>query len=218
MSQRLLPTLSLTLAALVVAGCGPSNKPANTGTSAVPGNKEEPRVIIEESSEVWYDQTAGSDGQPSKTREFYQDITKETGVKGDPTAPVVQKKIRVIVRFPIPKVEPKGAREPHTMNRVIWDARQQIALCFYKGTGKEPTEEMSMVGFVKLGKDGKVLDSGVESSDPKLKAPGNVDECIMENVKGLTFLPAGDESKVRFKLKLQTVDGSSLPDFVESKK
>ena len=210
-------TLGALCAAL--AACGPSPKPASTGTSAVPGNKEdEPRVIIEESSEVWYDQTAGSDGAPSKTREFYQDITKETGVKGDPTAPVVQKKIRVIVRFPIPKVEPKGSREPHTLNRVIWDARQQIALCFYKGTGKEPTEEMQMVGFVKLGKDGKVLESGVESSDPKLKAPGSVDECVMENVKGLTFLPAGDESKVRFKLKLQTVDGSGLADFTESSK
>lgn len=216
MPRRFLTLVPLAFA--LAAGCGPS-QPATTGTSAVPGKKDdEPRVIIEESSEVWYDQTAGSDGAPSKTREFYQDITKETGVKGDPTAPVTQKKIRVIVRFPIPKVEPKGAREPHTLNRVIWDARQQIALCFYKGTGKEPTEEMSMVGFVKLGKDGKVLESGVETSDPKLKAPGSVDECIMENVKGLTFLPAGDESKVRFKLKLQTVDGSSLPDFTESSK
>ena len=64
MPQRLIPALSLTFALLAfgTSGCGPS-KPATTGTSAVPGNKEEePRVIIEESSEVWYDQTAGSDG------------------------------------------------------------------------------------------------------------------------------------------------------------
>jgi hypothetical protein len=104
------------------------------------------------------------------------------------------------------------------VNRVLWDARQQFALCFYKGAGKDPTEEMSMVGNLDVNKKGEVTAGAVESADPKLKGTGAVDECILENAKGLTFIPAGDDVKIRFKLKLQTVDGTNLPDFDDGKK
>ncbi len=208
--------VSLVSFIMTLAGaCGGGGTPTPaTGKSAVPGEKEPSVVIGDSSAEVFEEETSGVEGSKSKSREYFSDVSYESGVKGDPTAPVEKKKLRVIVRFPVPKVEPKDAREPHVVNRVLWEVRKQMALCWYKGGGKTPSEELTMVGFLKLDKKGGLVDSGIEKSDEKLSKNG-VDACILENVKGLTFTPAGDETKIRFKLRIQTLDGSTLADFTE---
>lgn len=210
-------TLAL-LTALAVTGAaacgGGGTPPPATGKSAVPGEKEPTVVVGDSSAEVFEEETSGAEGSKSKSREYYSDVSYESGVKGDPTAPVEKKKLRVTVRFPVPKVEPKDAREPHVVNRVLWEVRKQIALCWYKGGGKTPGDELTMVAFLKVNKKGEIVDSGIEKSDEQLQKNG-VDACILENVKGLSFTPAGDDTKIRFKLRIQTLDGSTLPDFTE---
>ena len=205
------------LSALSVAcggGGGATSKPAeNAGQTTAVGEKA-PKVILEDSTEVWYDDESGPAtpaGSASKTREYYRDVTKASTIKGTNEPPVI-KKLRVVVRFPVPKVTPKDAREPHVVNRLLWEVRAQMAACFYKGAGKEPTPELTMVGVIDLNNKGEITSAVVEKADEGLKK-GAVDECILENVKGLAFAAAGDATKIRFKLKLQTVDGSALPDF-----
>ncbi len=63
-----------------------------------------------------------------------------------------------------------------------------------------------MVAFLVITSKGEVTKYGVELADEALKKAG-VPECILENVKGLPYPPAGDDTKVRFKLKMQTEAG-----------
>jgi hypothetical protein len=204
------PVVLLPIAVACGGGGKPPNGPAN-------GEKEPQVVVGEGSADVFLDEPSGPSsgddaGAGSKTREYYSDVTHEVGVKGDPTAPKTVNKLRVVVRFAVPKVQPPTARDPHTVNRVLWAIRTQIASCFYKGSGKTATEELSMVGWLTVNQKGEVTGGGVEKSDEPLKK-GAVDECIMENAKGLAFIAAGDDVKVRFKLKLQTLDATNLTDF-----
>jgi hypothetical protein len=72
-----------------------------------------------------------------------------------------------------------------------------------------------MVGALDLDNKGEIKNAAVEKSDEKMKGPG-VDDCILENVKGLAFAAAGDATKIRFKLKLQILDGATLQDFEDT--
>ena len=171
------------LASFVVlaVACGGSNNkpPENVGTTTTTGDKE-PKVIIEDASEVWYDDTPAS--PKSKVREYDYDVTWSTSIKGSDAPPEIKKR-RVRVVFPVPK--------------------------------REPTEEMTMVGFLDLDNKGEIKNSGTEKSDEAVKKAA-IDECIMENVKGLAFAAAGDATKIRFKLKLQILDGATLQDFEDT--
>ena len=224
MARPLFRVSPLSIFALAFVACGGGNtKPATNGEGPSASSSDTPKVIIEDSTEVWYDETSGpaaGSGKGTGVREYYRDVTRSTGVKGpfsaDAGAPEI-KKLRVIVRFPVPKVQPPDARDPHTVNRLLWEARAQIAACFYKGAGKEAGNELTMVGFLQVDKKGDVTAAGIETTDPALKQ-GAVDECIIENVKGLAFIAAGDDTKIRFKLKLQTIDGEGLADFKDPAK
>ena len=190
-------------------GCGGGGTSTAPATSAVSPTSSEPRVVIEDSTETWYEEESGTAAKGTSIREYVMDVTKEEGVKGTtttPAAPGKQKVYRVSIRFPVPKVQPPAARDVHTVNRLLWDVRKEMAKCFYKGPGKEPGAELSMIGFLKVSKTGDVTGSGVEKSDAALKSAGGFEECVMENVKGLVFKPAGDDAKIRFKLKMQTQD------------
>lgn len=208
-----------TLSFVSTSGCGGGNtgpKPASTPTAESDG--KEPKVVIEDSTEVWYEEDSGG-GKPgdkgSSVREYLLDVTKEEGVKNssnDAGAPK-QKLYRVAIRYPVPKVQPPDARDVHAINRLLWDVRKEMAKCFYKGPGKEPGSEMAMVGWLAVNKKGEVTGSGVEKSDAGLKAAGGFEDCILENVKGLAFAAAGDDVKIRFKLKLQTTDVTGATDF-----
>jgi len=192
-------------------GGGSTKPPENVGQTTTTGEKE-PKVIIEDSSEVWYDDTPAS--PTSKVREYDYDVTWATTVKGSDAPPEIKKR-RVRVVFPVPKVEPKDQRDPHVVNRLLWEVRKQIASCFYKGTKREPTDEMTMVGFLDINSKGEITNAGTEKADEALKKVG-VDDCIMENIKGLAFAAAGSDTKVRFKLKLQSLDGATLKDFEDT--
>ena len=200
-------------AVLVLSACGGSTQkpPENVGTSTTSGETE-PKVVIEDATEVWYDDTPAS--PKSKVREYDYDVTWSTTIKGSDAPPEIKKR-RVRVVFPVPKVEPKDARDPHVVNRQLWEVRKQMAACFYKGMKREPTDELTMVGFISLNKKGELKESGVEKSDEPVKK-AEIDACILENVKGLAFAAAGDETTIRFKLKLQIVDGASLQDFEDT--
>jgi len=207
--------VALAPCAFSVSCGGGQPPPQNVGTTPATessGTDTEPKVIIEDATEVWYDDTPAS--PKSKVREYDYDVTWSTTIKGSDAPPEIKKR-RVRVVFPVPKVEPKDARDPHVVNRILWDARKQMAACFYKGMKREPTDEMSMVGFLELNKKGELKNAGVEKSDEKMK-PGGIDDCIVENVKGLAFPAAGDDTKIRFKLKLQIVDGTALQDFEDT--
>jgi len=125
--------------------------------------------------------------------------------------------IRVQLKFPVPKVAPEGAREPHAINRSLWEARGEITKCFYgkKGAGPGGTfgAEMGLVAWASVNKKGEVTDAGIEKADESLTKAAGFTDCVMANVKGLSFGPAGDDVKIRFKFKLQTIDGAALPDF-----
>jgi len=204
------------LGAACVMACSPA-KPQTT-TTATPKDGDQPKVIIEDSKETWYEETSGKPGEKGTgIREYVLDVTKRVEWKGgggtllDAGAPPADKIYRIAVRFPVPKVFPENARDPHVVNRLLWDVRKEIAKCWYKGGGKEPGEEISMIGWMNVSKEGKVTESGVERADESLKKSGASD-CIMENVKEMVFSAAGDETKVRFKLKLQTMDVTGKAD------
>lgn len=200
------------LAGLV--GCGPSTPPAGsptTGASGDPSGDPVKGVIVGDSSETWYEEPAGSGGAGTKNRTFTLTVTKKTEWKVESTKALPpEQTFHVRVGFPVPKVVPVDARDPHVINRTLWEVRKEIAKCFYKGPGKEAGAEMSLVAFLEINKKGEVTKSGVEKADEPLTKAG-VPECILENVKGLPFPAAGDDTKIRFKLKLQTEDGGTSP-------
>jgi hypothetical protein len=213
-------SLVLTIA-MVTTACGGGNKTTEPPKSGGGGGvgEETPRVVIEDSKETWYEEPSGSGGgKGTNLREHFMDVTKRVEWKGgggtmvDAGAPPADKVFRVFVRFPVPKVEPKDARDPHAVNRLLWDQRAEIAKCYYKGPGKEPGEEQAMVGWLAVNKAGDITDGGVEKSDEPMKKTG-ADDCVMSNVKGsLKFSAAGDDTKIRFKLKLQTKDVTGAAD------
>lgn len=199
--------------------CGGGGKEA---VSPPPAGSE-PRVVIEDSKEVWYEEESGKAGDKGSTvREFKLDVTKHVEWKGgggtmvDAGAPPADRVFRVFVRFPVPKVMPKDARDPHAINRLIWDVRGEIAKCYYKGPGREAGEELSLVAFLEVDKAGVVKNGGIEKSDEALKKSG-ADECILENIKGMAFTAAGDDTKIRFKLKLQTAEVTGQADVKPAK-
>jgi hypothetical protein len=207
-----------TLTFLAGSGCGggASTAPGPAATPTAESANKDPKVIIEDSTETWYEEESGKPGDKgTSVREYVLDVTKEDGVKGpfsaDAGAPKV-KIYRVAIRFPVPKVQPPDARDVHATNRLLWEVRKEMAKCFYKGPGKDPGAELSMVGWLAVNKKGEVTGSGVEKSDAALKAAGGFEDCIMENVKGLAFSAAGDDVKIRFKLKLQTLDVTGSTD------
>lgn len=200
---------------LVIAACSSSKTPTATST---PKGEESAKVIVEDSTETWYEETSGKPGETGTgIREYVLDVTKRVEWKGgggtllDAGAPPPDRIFRIAVRYPVPKVFPEGARDPHVVNRLLWDVRKEIAKCWYKGGGKEPGEETSMIGWMNVGKDGKIISSGVEKAGDPLTKTGAAD-CIMENVKDMAFSAAGDDTKIRFKLKLQTMDVTGKAD------
>jgi len=219
MSFRTSLVVTFAIGTMACGGGGKTAEPSKSPAAAEGSGEEKPRVVIEDSKETWYEEeSAGPGGKGSKVREHTMDVTKRVEWKGgggtmvDAGPPPADKVLRVFVRFPVPKVEPNGARDPHVANRLLWDIRAEIAKCYYKGPGKEPGEEQSMVGWMSVNKAGDVTDAGVEKSDEAMKKTG-ADECIISNVKGsLKFSPAGDDTKIRFKLKLQTTDVTGAAD------
>lgn len=206
---------------LACGGGGGDGKGAQGPSSG--SSTGEPKVVIEDSKEVWYEEESGKAGEKgSGVREFKLDVTKHVEWKGgggtmvDAGPPPADRVFRIFVRFPVPKVTPKDARDPHAINRLLWDVRSEIAKCYYKGPGKEGGEEMSMVGFLDVDKNGDVKGGGVEKSDEAMKKTG-ADECILENVKGMKLSTAGDDTKIRFKLKLQTTEVTGQPDVKPAK-
>jgi hypothetical protein len=207
-------TVSILVLSLVA--CGGGN---NKGATEPTGKETEPKVVIESSTETWYEED--SSGKPGEkgtgVREYVLDVTKRVEWKGgggtmvDAGPPPPDKILRVAVRFPVPKIIPENGRDPHVVNRLLWDIRKEIAKCYYKGPGKDPGAEMSMIGWLSVTKAGEISGGGVEKSDDEVKKSG-ADECIMANVKGMAFGPAGDDTKIRFKLKLQTNEATGAAD------
>jgi len=222
MRHSIFPVLVLllggsTLAFVATSGCGGGGntgpKPAGTPTAESDG--KDPKVVIEDSTEVWYEEESGKPGEKgSGVRQHYTDVTKEDSIKNssNDAGPPKIKVYRVFVRFPVPKVQPPDARDVHTVNRLLWEARKEMIKCYYKGPGKEPGTENGMVGWLSVNKKGEVTASGVEKSDAALKSAGGFEDCVMENVKGLAFSAAGDDVKIRFKLKFQTEDVTGHAD------
>jgi len=209
---------------LLAFACGGGGGDGKGATSPTPAGSE-PRVIIEDSKEVWYEEESGT-GKPgekgSGVREFKLDVTKHVEWKGgggtmvDAGPPPADRVFRIFVRFPVPKVMPKDARDPHAINRLLWDVRSEIAKCYYKGPGKEPGEEQSLVGFLQVDKAGDVKGAGIERADEPLKKTG-ADECILENIKGMKLSAAGDDTKIRFKIKLQSTEVTGQADVKTAK-
>jgi hypothetical protein len=167
-------------------------------------------------AETWVEEVSGpatKTGEGSKVREYFLDVTKTTQPKAGFQGPTTKRYLRVIVRFPVPKVTPDGAREPHVINEILWKVRKDIAQCFYKGPGKDLIDEHVMIGSLDVSKKGVVTGGGLESADDPIKADAGFVDCVMANVKGLEFVPAGDDVKIRFKLKLKTIDATSVKDF-----
>jgi hypothetical protein len=216
MARSIFVVLAATSCAAFFA-CGSNNKPAETGGAA--GSDSAPRVVIESSTETWYEEESGKPGEKGTgVREYVLDVTKRVEWKGgsggtmvDAGPPPPDKILRVAVRFPVPKVAPDNARDPHVINRLLWDIRKEIAKCYYKGPGKDAGAELSMVGWLQVNKAGEITSSGVEKSDDEIKKSG-ADECIMANVKGIALSAAGDDTKIRFKLKLQTSEATGAAD------
>jgi hypothetical protein len=207
--------------AVVSAGIGCGGGNGQSGGATSPSNAASTTVATDGSQanpevDTWAEESSGpsaTNGKASGVREYDLDVTRTIVPKAGYNGPTKTQPLRVMVRFPVPKVTPAAARDVHTVNRVLWDTRKEIAKCFYKGPGKDPGAEMSMVGWLDVKKSGEITGGGVESIDDGLKSTAGFDECVMANAKGLVFGPAGDDTKVRFKLKFQTVDASTLPDF-----
>jgi hypothetical protein len=202
---------------------GPAPAPSGSEPRVAPApSGSEPRVAVEDAGEAWVEEASGKAGEKgTSVREFKLDVTKRVEWKGgaapvDAGPPPADRVLRVAVRFPVPKVLPKDARDPHVVNRLLWDVRSDLAKCFYKGPGREPGDEMTMVAALDVAKGGEIQGASVESADERLKKSG-ADQCILENVKGLKLAAAGDDAKVRFKLKLQTTDVTGQPDAKPSK-
>ena len=207
---------ALVPALFALAACSAGSKPSNAPGAG--SGEQAPKVIVEDSTETWYEEASGKPGEKGTgVREYVLDVTKRVEWKNgggtllDAGAPPPDKNYRIAVRFPVPKVMPEGARDVHTINRLLWEVRKEIAKCYYKGPGKDPGEELAMIGWLTVDKAGEITGGGVEKADePMQKSPGFTD-CVIENVKGLAFSPAGDDTKIRFKLKMQTLDVTGQP-------
>lgn len=212
--KSLLLTLGPALPVVAFLACGGGNtKPAEGPTTA----ETTPKVVIESSTETWYEEESGKPGEKgSGVREYVLDVTKRVewksgGTMLDAGAAPADKILRVAVRFPVPKVIPDNARDPHVVNRLLWDIRKEIAKCYYKGPGKDPGTELAMVGWLTVNTKGEVTGGGIEKADDDVKKTG-ADECILANVKGMAFSAAGDDTKIRFKLKMQTSEATGAAD------
>ncbi|GAC1586297.1 MAG: hypothetical protein NVS3B20_15450 [Polyangiales bacterium] len=198
-----------------ILGCGGATASAPPPSPAVAVSADQsaqPKAVVEDPTETWHEEPSGKGNEKgSGVREYVLDVTKETGVKGSDAGPTSQKIYRVSVRFPVPKVEPAQGRDVHTVNRLLWEERKETAKCFYKGPGKEPGTELSMIGFIKISQAGEIASSGVEWAHPSLQVPG-FGECVMENVNKLVFGRSPDDVKVRFKLKFQTSEVTDSAD------
>src|SRR5262245_475032 len=131
MRRSIFPTILVLAAGSTLAfvsgwGCGGGNsstKPAGAGTAESSGG--DPKVVIEDSTEVWYEEESGSKPgeKGSKIREHYTDVTKEDAIKNssNDAGPSKIKVYRVFVRFPVPKVQPPDSRDVHAINRLLWE-------------------------------------------------------------------------------------------------
>lgn len=207
------------LPALALVHCGGSQTPPKSGVTSIPASTEAPSTTQSGppmgDAETWIEEQSGPatpGGKGTGVREYALDVTKTTVPKAGTTGPTKTKILRVVVRFPVPKVEPAGAREPHVINQLIWKLRKEIAQCFYKGPGKDVVDEQTMIGTLSVSKKGEVKDAGVESASDALKADPGFLDCVTANVKGLDFVPAGDDVKIRYKLKLKTIDATGMAD------
>jgi hypothetical protein len=210
------------LPALALIHCGSSQTPPKSGATSIPASTEAPSTSQSappagpaQDSETWLEEPSGpatAGGKGTGVREYALDVTKTTVPKAGTTGATKTKILRVVVRFPVPKVEPSGAREPHVINQLIWKVRKEIAQCFYKGPGKDVVDEQTMIGTLSIAKKGEVKDAGVESASDALKSDPGFLDCVTANVKGLDFIPAGDDVKIRYKLKLKTIDATGMPD------
>jgi len=227
MARRILPLLLPLALALPLAplACGPSSPPPSTGGTTAKSSEGAGAdsgdpvkgVIVGDSTEVWYEEPSGAGGAGTKNRTYTLEVTKKTEWKVESTKALPPDQVfKVRVGFPVPKVIPAEARDVHVINRTFWEVRKEIAKCYYKGPGKEAGPERTMVAFLNVNKKGEVTGAGVEAADEALKKAG-VTECILENIKGLPFPAAGDDTKIRFKLKLQTEDGGTAPAGASSK-
>lgn len=213
MMRTSIVTVALVVPVLAIAACSGGSKPTTTPSGGSGSSESTPKVIVEDSTETWYEEpSAGGPGGKSGIREYLLDVTKRVEWKNgggtllDAGAPPPDKNYRIAVRFPVPKVAPDGARDVHTINRLLWDVRKEIAKCYYKGPGKEPGDETSMIGWLTVNKAGEITGGGVEKADEAMQSSPGFTDCVIENVKGLAFSPAGDDTKIRFKLKMQTLD------------
>lgn len=205
------PTANATSTGAAAPG---ESAPASSGSSA--SVSAAASASSGSAAETWVEEVSGpatKSGQASKVREYFLDVTKTTQPKAGFEGATTKRYLRVIVRFPVPKVTPEGAREPHVINEILWKVRKDIAQCFYKGPGKDLIDEHVMIASLDVSKKGVVTGGGIESADDLLKADAGFVDCVMANVKGLEFVPAGDDVKIRFKLKLKTIDATSVKDF-----
>jgi hypothetical protein len=225
--RRVVFALAAGIGALALA-CGgapkPADHPAGDGASSAAGPSASGSAVAgagAEGDDVFVEEVSNAGGdKTSAVRSYSLDVTREDRVASPTAKDAGAAKVlflRVQVKFPVPKVVPVGAREPHAINRGLWESRSEIAKCYYGKKGSGPGgnfgEERGLVAALTVDKSGAVTDASIEKADDALKnAPGFTD-CVLANVKGSSFGPAGDETKIRFKLKFQTLDGAGLPDF-----
>jgi hypothetical protein len=205
------PTAGGGTAASTSTAASSEGAPASAGSSSSAG-----AASSGSAAETWVEEVSGpatKSGQASKVREYFLDVTKTTQPKAGFEGATTKRYLRVIVRFPVPKVTPEGAREPHVINEILWKVRKDLAQCFYKGPGKDLIDEHVMIASLDVSKKGVVTGGALESADDLIKADAGFVDCVMANVKGLEFVPAGDDVKIRFKLKLKTIDATSVKDF-----
>jgi hypothetical protein len=230
MVALVLPVGSLILA----AACG-SSKPANTGggggggptASATATASAEPEASSGASAasasggETWVEETSSTPDAkvgPKGTngREHHTDVTIKVVPKEGTTGPSTERVLRLWIRYAVPKVTPAGAREPHVVNRVLWEARKDLLKCYYAATDKQPSAEAPLIGWLAISKKGTVDDAGIESQGDVLEASKSFDECVLANLKGLSFPAAGDDVKARFRLKFEAADWTGKPDVVKA--
>lgn len=207
---------------LAVAACGAST-PAAThgGGGAAATSSAEPTTSTDPSGEAWTEELS-SPADPkvgpkgTNGREHSTDVTIQVVPKAGTTGPTTERVLRLTIRYAVPKVTPAGAREPHVINRVLWEARKDVLKCYYPATGKQPSPESALVGWLAISKTGGVTDAGIESQGDVLSASKSFDECLLANLKGLTFTAAGDDVKVRFRLRFEAADWTGKADVVKS--
>ncbi len=139
MARTFSPLIPMVIALAVpwFASCG-GGKPAETGgtgaggaTAAGTGSDDVKGVVIGDAKETWYEEPSGAGDKGTGVREYTMNVTKTTAwkVQSDKALPPDQA-FKVRVRFPVPKVLPEGARDPHIINRTLWEVRSEIAKCY----------------------------------------------------------------------------------------